>query len=111
MKLLIDENISFRIIKLIDKYFPNSMHVSSVRKDRFSDLDIWLFAKENNFIVVSYDEDFYEWQLLRGFPPKIIWLRFGNSKTEIIANKLIDNISHIQNLSTNMEIGIIEIHQ
>jgi predicted nuclease of predicted toxin-antitoxin system len=110
MKLLIDENISYRIIKLIDTHFPNSIHVSSVRKDRFSDLDIWLFANENDYIIVSYDEDFYEWQLLRGYPPKIIWLRFGNSKTEIIANKLIDNISQIQKFSTNMDIGIIEIH-
>jgi predicted nuclease of predicted toxin-antitoxin system len=111
MKLLIDENISHRILKLIDKHFPHSIHVSSVRKSRFSDLDIWLFAKENDYIVLTYDADFYEWQLIRGYPPKIIWLRFGNSKTEIIADKLINNIGQIQKFIKNNDVGLLEVHQ
>jgi len=110
MKLLIDENISYRIINLIKIHFPYSIHVSSIRKKRFSDLEIWSYAKKNNFIIVTYDEDFYEWQLMKGYPPKIIWLRFGNSKTEIIANKLIINFDQIQKFSNNNDLGLLEIH-
>ena len=111
MKLLIDENISYRIIKLINKHIPNSIHVSSIRKNRFSCLDIWLYAKDNDYIIVTYDEDFYEWQSLRDYPPKIIWFRFGNSNTEIIADKLINNIEQIKKFYKNKDIGLLEIHQ
>jgi predicted nuclease of predicted toxin-antitoxin system len=111
MKLLIDENISYRIINLIKTHFPGSIHVSSIRDKRFSDLEIWSYAKENNFTIVSYDADFYEWQLIRGYPPKIIWLRLGNTKTEIIANELVKNFDQIRNFISEREVGLLEIHK
>ncbi|MFC2126677.1 DUF5615 family PIN-like protein [Bacteroidota bacterium] len=111
MKLLFDENISYRIISIINNHFPESIHVSSIRKKRFSDLDIWIFAKENDYTIVTYDADFYEWQQLRGYPPKIIWLRFGNAKTEIIADELIKNINQIQDFVSDKDIGLLEIYK
>ena len=110
MKLLIDENISYRILKLIELHFPGSIHVSAIRQDRLKDIDIWKYAKDNNFIIVTNDEDFYEWQLLRGFPPKVVWLRFGNSKTKLVASKLIARKDQIDRLDKDAEIGLLEIH-
>ena len=111
MKLLIDENISHRIVKLINQQFPDTLHVSSIRKKRFSDLDIWSYAKDNDFTIVTFDADFYEWQLIRGFPPKVIWLRLGNTKTEIIASELLESLDLIRNFIPDKEIGILEIHK
>jgi predicted nuclease of predicted toxin-antitoxin system len=45
-----------------------------------------------------------------GMPPKIIWLRFGNAKTEIIAEKLIKNVDQIQEFLNDEHLGLIEIH-
>jgi predicted nuclease of predicted toxin-antitoxin system len=111
MKLLFDENISYRIISIINNHFPESAHVSFIRKERFSDLDIWLYAKENDYTIVTYDADFYEWQQLRGYPPKIIWLRFGNAKTEIIAEELIKNTNQIQEFVSDKDIGLLELYK
>lgn len=111
MKLLFDENISHRIIRLIKNQFPDSTHVSIIRKDRLTDLDIWSYAKNNDFTIVTYDADFYEWQLLRGYPPKIIWLRFGNSKTEFIAEELLKNINQIQEFISEKDIGLLELYR
>lgn len=69
MKLLVDENISYRILRLIGKSFPDSIHVTAIKEGKVTDTEIWNYAKENNFIIVTYDEDFYEWQQLKGFPP------------------------------------------
>ena len=110
MKLLFDENISYRIVKQIINYFPDSIHVTSISKNRFTDLEIWNYAKEHNYIIVTYDEDFYEWQNLKGIPPKIIWLRFGNAKTDIIARRLIKNRDQIQDFVEDKGLGLIEIH-
>ena len=110
MKLLIDENISYRIIKLIENQFPGSIHVSSISNSRITDFEIWKHAKDNNYVIVTYDEDFYEWQLIKENPPKIIWLRFGNMPTEIIANKLIKNIPNIQSFLEDKDLSLLEIH-
>jgi len=46
MKLLFDENISCRIKKLVDKHFPNSIHVSDIKKSLITDMEIWKYAKQ-----------------------------------------------------------------
>jgi predicted nuclease of predicted toxin-antitoxin system len=91
MKLLLDQNISFRVAK----HFKNSdlqiIHINEVFLNNTPDLEIWEFAKTENFAIVTFDADFYDLQLLKGFPPKIIWLRIGNSSTLNIQSKLINN--------------------
>ena len=110
MKLLLDENISHRIIKHLIKDFPNSKHVVEIAQNRLSDLEIWEYAKNNDFVIVTYDEDFYEWQLMKNYPPKLIWLRFGNAKIKVIASKIIDHKKSIERLIEDQDLGLLEIH-
>lgn len=86
MKLLFDQNISFRILSKIKVNFPDAKQVRQLGIENYSDIDIWKFAKENEFTIVTFDADFYDLSNFKGFPPKIIWLRFGNTKTDIIAD-------------------------
>ena len=88
MKFLFDENISHRILKKLDKQFENSIHCKRINPYPLKDSDIWKYAKANDFTIVTFDEDLYEWKLLKGFPPKIIWHRTGNISTEKIAELL-----------------------
>lgn len=110
MRLLIDENISFRILKFIDSHFPGSAHVSSIKNGKITDLEIWSYAKQHDFVIVTYDEDFYEWQQLKESPPHIIWLRFGNAPTRFIAEKLIRNKNNILQMVSDELNGILEIY-
>lgn len=93
MKLLFDQNISFRIISKISLNFPEAKQVIQLGIENYSDMEIWKFAKENEYIIVTFDIDFYDLTNLQGFPPKIIWLRFGNKQTDVIANKI--NSKHL----------------
>nr|WP_245549381.1 MULTISPECIES: DUF5615 family PIN-like protein [Methylomicrobium] len=43
-----------------------------------SDDEVWRHAKENDFVIISKDADFYERSMLHGHPPKGIWIRRGN---------------------------------
>ena len=65
--------------------FAEAKQVRELGIENYSDIDIWKFAKENNYTIVTFDADFYDLSNLKGFPPKIIWLRFGNTKTDYIA--------------------------
>jgi predicted nuclease of predicted toxin-antitoxin system len=52
--------------------------------DTADDEVIWSYARENGFVIVSKDSDFYDRSVLRGFPPKVVWLRLGNCPTSEI---------------------------
>lgn len=95
MKLLFDQNISFRIIRLVIENFPDSNQVRELGLENFSDKRIWEYAKQNSYTIVSFDADFYDLANLFGCPPKILWLRFGNSTTQNIAHVLNTKIDEI----------------
>jgi len=103
MKLLFDQNISFRIEKKISLGFAGSKHVSSVGLMNVNDVEIWKFAKKENFIIVTFDSDFYDMSLINGCPPKIIWIRKANLTTKLILDLLEDKHLIIRNFITNIE--------
>jgi predicted nuclease of predicted toxin-antitoxin system len=88
MKLLFDQNLSPRLPASLADIYPDSIHVSYVGLAESPDLDVWTFARDNGFAVVSKDSDFQQWSLLFGAPPKFIWLRVGNCKRSMIEHLL-----------------------
>ena len=95
MKLLLDENLSDRIINKIIDLYPDSQHVKTLGLLNTDDSLIWEFAKFNDFVIVSKDSDFHQRSLLYGYPPKFIYLRIGNSPTLKIVEILRNNFSVI----------------
>lgn len=77
-KLLFDNNVSHRILPRIANIFPASKHVVLVNLDESSDLEVWKFGKSNQFTIVTKDSDFNDLVILKGVPPKVIWLKMGN---------------------------------
>lgn len=110
MKLLFDDNISYRIVKQLIDSFPDSLHVSRTglatpAPDRL----IWEYARQNNFLIVTFDEDFEDLSSLYGFPPKVIILRFGNASTHQIASTLQANKPDIMAFFNSDNYGLLEI--
>ncbi|MGY3211006.1 DUF5615 family PIN-like protein [Mucilaginibacter sp. HD30] len=71
MRLIADENISWRLKKLIPNW--EILPVNEITPiERLSDRMIWQFAKANNYTILTFDEDFSDLQNLLSFPPKII---------------------------------------
>ena len=70
MKLLLDENLSPRLIACIDDLYPGSSHVKACGLGSASDDEVWRYAIDNGFAIVSEDSDFSERSVLRGAPPK-----------------------------------------
>ncbi|MCZ4225305.1 DUF5615 family PIN-like protein [Pedobacter rhodius] len=109
MKLLFDQNISYRIIKLLEAEFSGCNQIRQLKLENKSDKEIWTFAGQNNFTVVTFDADFYEFSNLYGHPPKIIWLRFGNNTTLGIANALVEKKQLINDFIKQDEFSCLEI--
>jgi len=85
MKLLLDQNLSRKLVKLIENLYPESCHITAVLAENSDDCEIWEFAKSNDFTIVTKDDDFEQRSVLFGHPPKVIWIRLGNCKTSDIA--------------------------
>jgi predicted nuclease of predicted toxin-antitoxin system len=109
MKFLFDQNISIKILRLLPDYLADSSHVKKEGLINADDKAIWAFAKKNNFVIVTQDSDFNELNLLYGFPPKIIWIRMGNIKTQNLYYILTNHFSEIESFIDNAEYGCFEI--
>jgi hypothetical protein len=62
---------------------------------------IWAHARDGNFIIVSKDDDFRSLALVRGPPPKAIWLQVGNASTAVVANLLRANALLLKTFSVD----------
>lgn len=91
MKLLLDENLSRRLIPFLQADFPDSTQVALLGLEKTTDREIWQFAKNNDYVIVTKDSDFHELSILYGAPPKIIWLKTGNQSKASTLNALISS--------------------
>lgn len=87
--------------------FPNSLHVRDIRMKGFADEIIWEYAKNNNFIVISKDSDFYQRALLYGHPPKLIWLRIGNCNRDFLLQLITKYKEQIEDFFNNSDSVLI----
>jgi predicted nuclease of predicted toxin-antitoxin system len=87
MRFLADENISWRLKKLLPEW--DILPSNEIKLEhRLTDRLIWEYARDNQYAILTFDEDFAELQNLLYYPPKIIWLRIGNVTTAEIAGHL-----------------------
>jgi len=66
--LLIDENLSPRLASAMAGFFPSSIHIRDAGLKGAADLEIWSFAQQRGFTIVTKDDDFRGLSLLRGAP-------------------------------------------
>jgi predicted nuclease of predicted toxin-antitoxin system len=88
MKLLLDQNLSWRLPAKLADLYPDSRHIREVGMKESQDIDIWNYAKANGFVIVSKDLDFQQRSLLFGHPPKVVRLRVGNCTVQTIEDLL-----------------------
>ena len=110
MKLLFDQNLSRKLVARLQDLYPNSSHVQFHKLAEVTDTEVWNFAKENGFYIVTQDADFSERSRLYGSPPKIIWLRCGNVPTDQVEFTLSSGIEAIQELENNDTLDCLELY-
>jgi predicted nuclease of predicted toxin-antitoxin system len=109
MRLLFDEHISAKLVDFLQEQFPDSLHVTKVDLQGKDDIDIWNYARENNYCIVTKDADFNDISSVKGFPPVIVWVRIGNCTTNEIASVLKNNSDYIKKFMSEGKSGIIEL--
>jgi predicted nuclease of predicted toxin-antitoxin system len=109
MKLLLDHNLWPRLLTDLADIFRDSTHVALVGLDRASDESVWAYAHAEECMIVTKDADFSDLSILRGFPPKVIWLRIGNCTTDQIAALLRRHHATIAAFAADPEAGMLAL--
>lgn len=111
MKLLLDANLSWRLVEKLKLHFDDCIHVDKCDLSvPAKDLEVWQYAKDNNLIIVTNDDDFLNLINFKGFPPKLILLKTGNQSNEFIESLLINHKKDITALQASDEYGLLEIY-
>ena len=109
MKLIFDQNLSPRLRNALHDLYPESIHLTDVGLDQAPDTDIWPYAKGNDFVVVSKDSDYRDLSNRLGHPPKVIWIRSGNSSAALVESLLRDRYDLILAFEQDPDRAIIEL--
>ena len=109
MKLLFDQNLSHRLLPALEDLFPDSLHVRLLGLAEADDLAIWNHAVKHDLVIVTQDSDYSDWNKLRGAPPKIVWLRCGNTSVDQMHAKLRNAEDRIRLLNSDFEVDVVEV--
>ena len=109
MKLLFDQNLSFKLCQALADLFPGSSQVRLLGLAEADDSAVWQHAKANAFVLVTQDSDFADMASLYGQPPKVIWLRCGNQPTQAIEKLLRDHAQAIAAFEQDATATCLEI--
>jgi predicted nuclease of predicted toxin-antitoxin system len=109
MRLLFDHNLSPSLVQRLSDLFPQSQHVFLLGMDQADDRQIWEYAAQNQFAIVTRDSDYNDLSLLLGFPPKVLWIRRGNCSTQTIESILRTSAPDIQTFDQTAEIGVLTL--
>lgn len=96
MRLLLDENISWRLAALIQSPAAEVVHVRDVGLGSRPDTSIWQYASQQRFHLLTKDEDFVRLLLDRGFPPQIIVVNNAQVPVAQLAGFLLSRWGQIQ---------------
>ena len=109
MKLLLDENLSRRIVPFLQRNCPDSSQVVLLGLQAATDAEIWEFAKIHGYVVVSRDADFADLSLLKGAPPKLIRLRTPNLSRAATLSLLLLNQELVEQVLIREDEACVEI--
>jgi predicted nuclease of predicted toxin-antitoxin system len=105
VKLLFDQNLSPKLVNQLADLFPGSAHVQALGLQFADDNQIWEHCRLNGYAIVSKDEDYNNLSVVRGTPPKVIWLQLGNCTTAQALAALRARFAEIEDFQHDPSIG------
>ena len=109
MKLLLDENLSRRLVPFLQHDYPGSDQVVLLGMQSATDKEVWQKARDDGYVIVTRDGDFQELSLVWGQPPKVIRLKTLNQTRAATLTLLLENKDAIIESLIDHDLASIEI--
>ncbi len=111
MNLLLDENLSPRLVPRLASLFPGLIRVRDIGLKQGSDETIWQWAKTNSYTIVTTDGDFAVLSGHKGWPPKVIHLEECDFPFRIIEELLRQNAVRISEFDKDSHAGLLALRR
>ena len=109
MKFLVDENLPPSLAVMLETLYPGSAHVRYLGLEGAKDPPLWDLAKKEGYIILTKDSDFEQRSFLHGAPPKVVWLKVGNSSAAQIRAMVSMHLAAIEAFVRDGETAIMTI--
>lgn len=80
-RFLVDNQLPTALARWIEAQGCEAVHVLALDLGQSADTAIWEYAAREGAVIVSKDEDFAQFTLVRSDPVSVVWLRVGNCRT------------------------------
>jgi predicted nuclease of predicted toxin-antitoxin system len=107
LKLLVDENLSRKLVSNLLDLFPGSIHLSRADLLQSPDFVVWEYAKAKGSAILSAYADFFELASTLGPPPKVIWLPRWSHSTRDAEHVLRREALRISAFEIDAELGLL----
>jgi predicted nuclease of predicted toxin-antitoxin system len=91
VKLLLDENLSPRLVSRLRSLFAELTHVRAVGLREADDETVWKWAQSNGHVIVTTDADFVAMSQRSGWPPKVIHIEHCDYPSRVTEELLRTN--------------------
>lgn len=106
MKLLLDENLSRRLVPALQARFPGSSQVTLLGLEQATDAQLCAYAAEHGYVLCSKDDDFHRIVAARGYRPKLVHLALGNASNDAMLNALLSAADRLDAALSQPGVGI-----
>jgi predicted nuclease of predicted toxin-antitoxin system len=84
VRFLVDNQLPAALASFLSARGAACDHVLDLNLSEASDTKIWDFADQNDYVVISKDEDFLYLANSRPSNARLIWVRLGNCRTKVL---------------------------
>lgn len=109
MRVLLDEQLSEALLQHLREFSPDATHVRQLGLGGAGDDVVWQRAIDLGCVLMTKDEDFHRLSILRGAPPKVVWIRLGNCSTREIASLLRERWLTIEEFAHDPVAAVYEL--
>jgi len=109
VSLLLDENLSPRLVQRLSSLFPGLIHVRDAGLSQASDETIWDWARRNGYTVLTTDADFVALSQRLGWPPKVIHLEQCDFPFRVIEKLLRQYAVRISEFDKDAGAGLLSV--
>jgi predicted nuclease of predicted toxin-antitoxin system len=109
VRVLFDEQLSESLLRRLGDLCPAAVHIRPLGLGGAADEVVWQRALDLGCVLVTKDEDFHRLSVLRGAPPKVVWLRLGNCTTEDVEHLLRSHWSRLEAFAADPVAALLEL--
>ncbi|MDR0811710.1 MAG: DUF5615 family PIN-like protein [Paludibacter sp.] len=112
LKFIVDTQLPPSLAEFLRRRNLDAKHTIDYPNGAFTtDSEIRKIAITEHRIIITKDNDFFDYYLLRGFPPAVLFLQFGNCKNSELFDFIEINLPKIISLFTEDEKRLIFVQQ